>query len=243
MSSVVALVARFGEATADAFAGARRLPRYLREAFAVPRYVAIGLGVALGYMLVYLIAIGDLQIATGGRFGRFADIPSAQLFAGWEDRLFDARAPYLYESFAVVYLLPQLAFFVSIGNLLVATGMGLLLAANIALALFAVSRVASCRRRGVAAPAFGLLPTLLMGFACCAPTLLLALGANVAAAFLPVFLPLRQFLLPFAGVVLAAMLVWSARKLVGSERALAEAAREVVERGGKPSRPREPARA
>ena len=244
MNSAAVLVARVGEATGQAFVGARQLPRYLREALSVPRYLAIGLGVALAYVLVYLIAIGDLEIATDGRFDRFADIPSAQLFSGWEDRAFAERAPYLYESIGVVYLLPQLALFVSIGNLLVAIGLGLLLAANVALALFAVSRAANCRRRGVAAPGFGLLPTLLMGFACCAPTFLLALGANVAAAILPVFIPLREFLLPFAAVVMALMLVWSARKLVGAERALAEAAREVVERGSRPrTHPREAARA
>lgn len=145
-------------------------------------------------------------------------IPSAEVFTDWSDKLFAERAPFLYEPVAAVYLLPQLAVFVSVG-IVIGWALGLPLALNVALAVDAAARVESCRRRAYT-PALGVLPTFLMGFACCAPTVILVLGTNVAASLMSVFIPLRTFLLPLAVVFMGAMLLWSVRRMRTAEDVL-----------------------
>lgn len=66
----------------------------------------------------------------------------------------------------------------------------------------------SCRptafgRLAAVLPAFG------VGFVCCAPTLLLAVGTGFAAALAPVFLQLRSWLFPASLLLMLATLVWS----------------------------------
>lgn len=220
MSRLRAVGAGLGDAVDELGAVARTIPGHIRRTLAVRRYRLVALAVGLAYLLLYLVALGDVDISTGGRYGRFASTPSADLLAGWEGKLFAERAPFLYEPIAVVYLLPQLALFVSAGNILIGSALAVLLGLNVALALEAAARVEACRRH-VYTSALGVLPTFLMGFACCAPTFILALGTNVAAAFLPVFIPLRSFLLPLALALMAGMLLWSVRRLRRAEAALA----------------------
>lgn len=219
-SWVIAVGERAGDATDEFAAVLRATPRNVRRSFSVRRYRLIAVAVGLVYVLLYLLALGDIDISTSGRFGRFATIPSAELLPGWEDRLFAERAPFLYEPVATVYLLSQLAFFVSVGNIVLGSALGLLLTLNVAVAIYAGTRVESCRRR-VYTPALGVLPTFLMSFACCAPAFLLALGTNVAAAILPVFIPLRIFVFPLALALMTAMLLWSGRRLRTVEESLA----------------------
>lgn len=217
MSRAVAFVTRLGDAV-DALAGwVRATPPQVRAALATRRYRRIGIATALGYLVLYLIAIQDIEISGSGRFGRFADIPSADLVANWTDRLFAARAPFLYEPIGTVYLLPQLAFFVSPGNLLVGSALGVLLGMNIAVALHAGAKQRACRR-GRYASVLGALPGLLMGFGCCAPTFILMLGTGATAAVLPVFIPLREYLFPGAIAAMTVMVVWASRRSALADR-------------------------
>ena len=225
MTRAFALFARAGDASDELVSVVRVTPSHLWDALRVRRYRLVAVAVGLLYLLLYLLALGDIDIATGGRYGRFGDVPAAELLSGWQERLFAERAPYLYEPVATLVLLPQLAFFVSVGNILLGSVLGLVLALNVALALHAATQVESCRRR-VYTPALGVLPTFLMGFACCAPTFLLALGTNVAAAILPVFISLRSLLLPLALGLMTAMLLWSGRRVKTAQAALEAASGE-----------------
>lgn len=71
-----------------------------------------------------------------------------------------------------------------------------------------------------------MLRAFLLGFACCAPTVLLILGTGTAAALLPVLIPLRPVFYPFTLVLLTAALVGqskesrAARMSAGSARAV-----------------------
>lgn len=213
MRRPVDLVIRVGDGM-DALGGAlRALPGQLGAALGVRRYRRVALLVALSYLLVYLLAIQDVAISASGEYGRFADTPSVEVVSEWSDRIFAERAPFLFEPVATAYPVPQLAVFLSPGNLLVGSTLAVLLALNVAAALWAGSRERVCGRRRYAG-ALGALPGLLLGFSCCAPTFFLLLGPSFAAAFLPTFIPLRPYLFPFAVGLMAAMLAWSARRTI-----------------------------
>lgn len=229
MSRLIALGVRIGNATDEVGVVARTAPRHLRSALAIRRYRRVALAALLTYLVLYLAALGDIDVSTDGTFGRIAHIPSVQVVPDWSGKLFAERAPFLYERVAAVYVLPQLALFISVGNILVGFLLGLLLALSVALALYARSQLGSCEPR-VYASAIGVLPSFLMGFACCAPTLILALGTTFAAAILPIFIPLRGFLLPLAVFSMLLMLLWNARKLRPIELARGTAVRLRPER-------------
>lgn len=206
MTRAAQLVIRVGDAT-DVVAGAARdVPGQLRSALAQRRHRRAALGVSIGYLLLYLLAIRDLAISASGRY---AGLPAFDVVPDWTGRLLEERAPFLYEPVVAIHPIPQLAVLVSPGNLLVGLVIGLLLGANVALVAHA-ARVRACRRRGAYAGALGAVAPLLMGFSCCAPTFILLLGAEAAAALLPAFVPARPYLLPSAIATMALMLVWSA---------------------------------
>ncbi|MGH2379459.1 MAG: hypothetical protein ACRDGT_13440 [Candidatus Limnocylindria bacterium] len=196
----------------DAFAAAARaLPSHVRATLGVRRNRHVAALVALSYLVLYLVAIQDVAVSASGKYGRFAETPSVQVVAEWPERIFAERAPFLFEPVATAYPIPQLAIFLSPGNLLVGGTLAALLGLNVAAALWAGSRERACGRRRYAG-VLGAFPGLLLGFSCCAPTLILALGPSFAAAFLPAFIPLRPYLFPFAVGLMAAMLAWSARR-------------------------------
>lgn len=221
MSALIRLVSRFGDAVDELVAAVPSVPRFLRDALGTRRRRLGAAAVAFVYLIVYLFALGDIDVSLAGAFSRFADIPSVNVVSDWPSRLFEERAPFLYEPVATIFLLPQLAFFVSVGDILIGSGLGIMLALNGVLAVHAAALVATCRRRNVFTSALGVLPTFLMGFACCAPTLLLALGANIAAATVSIVVPLRSFILPAALALMGAMIMWSARRLLVAEREIA----------------------
>ncbi len=201
-------VVRVGDLIDALAASLRALPRHLWRALSVRRYRRAAIGAALLYMLVYLVAIQDLDISTAGRFSRFADIPSAQVVPDWQDKVFAQRAPYLYEPVGVVYLLPQLAWFISVGNILIAAALALPLGLSVALALYSVATAKACGRFAYSG-LFAVLPTFLLGFGCCAPTIILLLGTGVAATLVPV----RSYLFPLALASMGVMFVWMAWRL------------------------------
>jgi hypothetical protein len=207
------LVTRIGDGV-DGLAGAlRALPGQLGAALRVRRYRRIAALAALAYLLLYLLAIQDIAVSASGKYGRFADTPSLEVVPEWPDRIFAERAPFLFEPVATAYPVPQVAIFLSPGNLLIGATLAALLGLNVAAALWAGSRERACGRRRYAG-ALGALPGLLLGFSCCAPSFILLLGPSFAAAFLPTFIPLRPYLFPAAVGLMGAMLVWSGRRTV-----------------------------
>jgi hypothetical protein len=92
---------------------------------------------------------------------------------------------YLFEPMAAIHPVRWLTVFVSPGNMLLKAGLATLLNVNVAVASYQVATARSCRVH-----AFG------SGLACCAPALLLAIGAGFAAALAPAVAPLRSWLFP-----------------------------------------------
>lgn len=173
----------------------------LGEAVARPRLKWAGILSGLGYAFVYLFSLGHLIVQPG-----LVVFPGRGAFfvVGLEN-LWRERAPWNWEPVAVFQPVEGFALFLSMPNLLLAAGLGTLLALNVTASIHLYTEARHC---GLAKSASGILasaPAFLTGFACCAPTFLLALGTVSAG----LFLALVPFLLPAAFAALGGALAWN----------------------------------
>jgi len=193
-----------GEASARALGLATVLLRWRRA-----RRIAVA--TTLGYLLLYLYAIGDLslQAAFASPELRLAQEPWALVLA--------QRSPLYFEAVAMLQL-GWMTLLLAPMNLLIGALLAVLVAANIVLAYLALSRPRVCRGR----PATGVLaavPALLAGSACCGPAVLLALGVQASAFLVGLF----SWLVPLAAALLVGTLLFNAARVdLGALRAGAE---------------------
>lgn len=205
MNPVPNFLARVGTGWDAVIAAGIATPSRVRAALAVRRFRWSGLLAAVVTLVVYLFAIGDLAVSLSGTG---AETPA---FRVAPDALWRVRAPYLFEPVLFAHLIPQVAVFVSPVNIVLGGVLAALVGCNIAVAAMAARNAVSCRRPGYS-KVLAVLPAFLLGFACCVPTFLLALGSGVAAALLPVLLPLRPVFYPLSLVLLLATLVSGTRQ-------------------------------
>lgn len=179
-------------------------PGAVRQALAAGRgQRRIAVIAATVVLMLYLAAIGDIAVSASGAWTpgmRFAP-----------EGLFQVRAPYLFEPVAAVFAGSHVAVFLSPINLFLGGLLALLASATITLAAHGARQAVACRRPGYSR-ALAVLPAFLLGFACCVPTFVLALGAGTAAAVLPVLLPLRSLFYPLSVLLLLAGVVWGAHR-------------------------------
>ncbi|MGD9620771.1 MAG: hypothetical protein AB7G47_10390 [Mycolicibacterium sp.] len=189
-----------GIATERGFFALRVTPRNVRQALAQrrPRRFAIAAGFAV--LLLYLLAIGDIAVS-GSRKTGFG--PNVQVAF---DNLLQARAAYLFEPVLAITAGAHLTLFVSPVNLVLGAAVAALAAANVAVSVHVAQTMACSRTRF--GPLLGVLPSLGIGVACCAPTVLIALGAGMGAALLPAVLMLRPIFYPLTIGALVIALVW-----------------------------------
>lgn len=210
MSRLVTAMAKVGDATDAALATVRATPGRARTALAVRRYRSAGIIAAILALVLYLLAIGD--IAPGGRVGRASGAWWIEVAPDWTERLFGARAPYLFEPVLAVHSLPQLTILLSPVNLVLGGLLAGLVGLNLTVAAHAAAQATSCRRAGYGR-LLTALPALLTGVACCVPAFLVVLGSSTAAVLLPVVVPLRMLFYPLSLVLLTATLIWGTRRL------------------------------
>jgi hypothetical protein len=169
------------------------------------------LAAGLLYLLVYAYTVGDVVLSGGGPADTF---PSLEVVEDWPAQMLRARVPFVYEPVAALSLTPEVAFFLSPVNLLLGGVLAALLGLNLALSVYALKQPRACRRRPVGG-LLAALPGLLLGFACCAPTLLLALGSAAASLTLG-FIAVRSALYPLALAGMAVSLWLQLHRLRGS---------------------------
>ena len=177
------------------------------EALGVPRLRRIALGVAAAYLVVYLLAIGNLVVSPGTDLARTVRIPSVQVVPDWGSKAFKQIAPFYYEPVVTIYPANHVTILVSPVNIAMGLALGILVGINVALALRISAVARACRTRAFGG-LLGAVPGLLTGFACCVPTVALVLGAQFAVALIA----LRSFFFPVAVVALLASLAWNARR-------------------------------
>lgn len=201
---ITGLLARVGDGC-DALAGAvTATPSTLRQALAGRRQRRIAAITTTVVLLLYLTALGDIAFSTTGAYS-----PGVE-FA--PDELFQPRAPYLFEPVLAVFAGSHVAVFLSPINLLLGALVAVLASATITLATYGARHAVACRRPGYSR-ALAVLPAFLLGFACCVPTFVLALGAGTAAALLPILLPLRALFYPLTLFLLLVSVVWGAHRV------------------------------
>ena len=182
----------------------------VRRTLATRRGAVVVAAAAAAYAVLYLWLARALVVDPTAHFSRFVSIPSAQVAPGFGPRyLTDVFNPAF-----VVYLGDAVALAVPVPVLAAALVLGLLVGANMALAVEAIAtRPPGC---GIARPwwAIGALPGFLAGFACCAPALLLVVGAGFASSLVAV----APFAAPASAAALVGGLVWNTRRLDPSRR-------------------------
>jgi hypothetical protein len=198
--------ARVGNGSDKAVLALRDAPRIMKEALA-PRRGRRVLGIAASAILaLYLLAIGDIAISPSGRWAGVTSVRFAP------DLLFRTRAPWLFEPVLELHPGAHVAVFASPINLVLGGIVAVLAGLNIALAAHAARQAADCRNPGYSR-SLAVLPAFLLGFACCVPTFVLALGAGTAAAILPVLLPIRSLFYPVTVILLFGALVWGVHRI------------------------------
>lgn len=173
----------------------------LREALG-ERRIRRGAGAAgVAYLLGYLYAVGHLVITPGLR----AFPGRGPFFVVGLENLWRLRAPYNWEPVAVLQPVDGIALFLSLPNLLLGSALGTLLALNLAAFVHVYLRSRQCSPARSASGLLASLPAFVTGFACCAPSFLVVLGAVSATSFL-LFV---QIVMPVALAALVLALLWN----------------------------------
>ncbi|SEH36466.1 hypothetical protein SAMN05192561_1015 [Halopenitus malekzadehii] len=158
-------------------------------------------GVALGYLCLYLVTVGDLSLV-----GRDTGTVSIRTAADLSRAV--ARLGFLrFGAIAVVSAGPVTYLFAPL-NVLVGTVLALLVGANAALTYLGVVQPRACGLESSTGILAGV-PALLSGAACCGPTILLVVGIQASAALVAAF----QLLVPVAVVLLVAGLLLVGRRI------------------------------
>ncbi|MER7815820.1 hypothetical protein [Streptomyces sp. NPDC096153] len=212
MRRLLTVFAQTGDAWDGTIAAIAATPRRVRAALAVRRYRRAALIAGTLTLVIYLFSIGDLAVSGSGSF------TGAPAVRATPDQLFTARAPYLFEPVLSWHPSSHLAVFISPVNLLLGAVVAALVGCNIAVTAHAARQNTSCRRTRYAR-LLAVLPSFLLGFACCVPAFVLVLGASTAAALLPVLIPLRPVFYPLTLVMLTGTLVWGTSRTARTTRA------------------------
>ncbi|OGA62898.1 MAG: hypothetical protein A3G81_13370 [Betaproteobacteria bacterium RIFCSPLOWO2_12_FULL_65_14] len=167
------------------------------------RFVAAALVSLAAYVVLYLAAMQYLVIAPH-ETGRLLAV---EVLPDWRGLAFRQRGPFLFEPIGVLHV-GSLAMFLSIPNLAIALGLGLLVGANVAASYYGFRELGTRGLRGVHA-LIGTIPALVSGAACCVPTLILVIGLQLTATVATVW----SSLAPASALLLALSLWWSLRRI------------------------------
>jgi hypothetical protein len=179
----------------------------------------------LAFVFFYLYSVGNIVIASGADLAFGKPIPAVSVVSDWGTKMWKPIAPFVWEPIVAVYPFRSVALFISIPNLLLGLLLGTLVALNMAVAIARARLVVAMKKSGGFLSGFlASLPALLTGFACCVPTVILALG-SLAAAFTVAAVTVAPYFLPLAVLALVGNLVWGLRQyscaLPGAESKLA----------------------
>ncbi|WP_440990925.1 hypothetical protein [Haloarchaeobius baliensis] len=166
-----------------------------RDALAVASLLAVA------YLVVYLVAVGDLTVRSG------LPVEVVTVVADPLSRMLERTGPFAWEPVALVDL-GVARWLVSPLNVAVGSVLALLVGANVGVTYLAWRHPQACgveRSRGGGSGVLAAVPALLSGSACCGPTVLLAVGVSASGTLLTVF----EWLLPLGVLLLVASLLYT----------------------------------
>ncbi len=173
----------------------------VKQLLAERRYIYVGIGAFVLYMLLYLLVTQFLVI--GADQGTEWGVTTVD---NWQSLLARQRAPFLFESIGTIEL-PYVTIFLSVINLLIALILSELVAWNIMLSYFIFRRIGWHGWSGITSLA-ATVPALLGGAACCVPTLILVLGLQVTATLTTIW----PWVVPLSFILLIVGLWWSLKQ-------------------------------
>jgi len=180
----------------------KKLSRILKNKRAF--WVALVLGLA--YFIFYLWSVQNIIILPATPSWSLDILPS------WQELIFRTRTAFLWEPIGALYLSGGFTFMIAPFNILLGLILALLVFLNVLVAVYSYSLSQVCSVKPGAHGLLGLLPGVLTGFACCAPTFVIALGA-VASSFTVFFISIRPFLIP-ASILLMIWGYWFVLKRI-----------------------------
>jgi hypothetical protein len=157
----------------------------------------IAFGVAAVYFVFYLWSLQNLIILPATLSW------SIDILDNWTELLFRSRVAFLWEPIGAIYFGGGLTFMIAPLNIVLGGFLSVLVFLNILVAVYSFGLAKVCNVKPGAHGLVGILPGLLTGFACCAPTFVIALGA-VASSFTVFFIAIRSFLIP----VSVLLMIW-----------------------------------
>lgn len=187
------------------------------------RYRYFGLLVSLTYLIIYLFTIQNIAYLPEVDLSRQASIPSLKLAEDWSSKLWRPRAAFIWEPIGAFYLTRHLMVFISVPNMLIGLLLGTLVGLNLAVGFYQVLSQGGWRTFSSIRGLLGAVPSLLTGFACCAPTFVIALS-SLAAGLSVGIIAVRPYLVPLSGLVLGVNLLWGAGRVLQGGRCEIEAA-------------------
>lgn len=170
------------------------------EVFRRPDATVVVVGTAVGYLLIYLYALGHLAPGIGGF--------DVTVVSGALEKFFQPElGPFSFTPVARVSVGPVTYLFSL--NTILGLGIASLVGLNLGLTYLAWRQPAAC---GIGSSSSGFLasiPAVLSGTACCGPVVLIVLGIQASGIIVTAF----QFLLPIAVVLLLGSLVLVGRQI------------------------------
>ena len=187
-----------------------RLWKGIKIVLARRRYRLLAVLLGLAFFLLYLFSIQHIVYLTNVDFSFQASIPSVKLVSNWTARVFKTRVPFIWEPIAAIYLTPHLMIQLALPNLLLGSLLGSLLGINLSMGFFELFREGGLRSVDSVRSLAAAIPSLLTGFACCAPTILIAIGGSLAAGLSVGLVAARPYFLPVSLVILILNAGWTA---------------------------------
>ncbi|WP_256030216.1 hypothetical protein [Natronomonas aquatica] len=170
------------------------------EVFRHPDATLVVVGTAVGYLLIYLYALGHIAPGLGGF--------DVTVVSGALGKFFKPElGPFSFTPVARVSVGPVTYLFSL--NTVLGLGLAGLVGMNLGLTYLAWRQPAAC---GIGSSSSGFLasiPAVLSGTACCGPVVLIVLGIQASGIIVTAF----QFLLPIAVVLLLGSLVLVGRQI------------------------------
>lgn len=147
------------------------------------------------YFIAYLYSIGNITIEKSNF------LLSLDFLENIQDKIFKTIAPFVWEPIGILYIVKSAAIFISVPNIILGLALAVLVYLNISTSiyLYKLPRICNIKveNKSQIKSTLGIIPSLFTGFACCAPTFLIAIGASISS--LTVFIiEVRQFLIPIS---------------------------------------------
>jgi hypothetical protein len=156
--------------------------------------------VTVGYLIVYLWAIGHLAPGLGGYGVHVVAEPVANVFRA-------DLGPFMFTPIAIVRV--GLVTYLFSFNTALGLGLAVLVGLNFALSFLACTQPKACGIKRSSSGVLASVPALLSGAACCGPVVLIVTGIQASTALITFF----QLLLPLAALVLVGSLILMARQI------------------------------